>query len=152
LEIKMKIFIDADGCPVVKHTIRIAIKNKIQVMVVKNHSVHIENPNPTFVEVVTVDTSRDSADYYIANQLSEGDLVITQDYGLAAMVLAKKSYGMSQNGLIYSQFNIDQLLDRRHFNQEMRRKHKKHNSKFKKRTEEDNKKYENALREFIETH
>jgi len=145
----MKIFIDADGCPVVKHTIRIALKHKLHVMVVKNHSVHIENKNPEFVEVVTVDTSRDSADYYIANHLSPGDLVITQDYGLAAMVLAKRSVGMSQNGLLYTEFNIDQLLDRRHINQEMRRKHKKHNSKFKKRTEEDNRIFESALEDYI---
>ncbi len=145
----MTIFIDADGCPVVKNTIRIAVKNKLNVIIVKNHSVHIENPNPKLVEVVTVDTSRDSADYYIANRLSAKDLVITQDYGLAAMVLAKNAFGMSQNGMVYSQFNIDQLLDRRHFNQEMRRKHKKHNSKFKKRTNEDNVKFEKALSEFL---
>lgn len=148
----MKIFIDADGCPVVKLTMKIAIKNGLQVMVVKNHAVHIENPNPQFVEVATVDTTRDSADYYIANHMSSGDLVITQDYGLAAMVLAKNGYGMSQNGLVFSTFNIDQLLDRRHFNQEMRRKHKKHNSKFKKRTKEDDSKYEAALIDFLKQH
>lgn len=147
----MRIFIDADGCPVVKLTLKIAVKHGIQSTVVKNHAVRIENPNPKFVEVVTVDTSRDSADYYIANHLSEGDLVITQDYGLAAMVLAKKASGMSQNGLLYTDFNIDQLLDRRHFNQEMRRKHKKHNSKFKKRSKEDDDKFEAALISFLQS-
>ena len=148
----MRIFIDADGCPVVKHTMRIAIKRKIPVTVVKNHAVQIQSPNPQFVDVVTVDTSRDSADYYIANHLSSGDLVITQDYGLAAMVLAKNGHGMNQNGMVFNSFNIDQLLDRRHFNQEMRRKHKKHNSKFKKRTQADNDKYESALNAFLDAH
>jgi len=146
----MRIFIDADGCPVVKSTLRIAIKRKLKVTVVKNHAVHIENPNPSYVEVITVDTSRDSADYYIANHLSPGDLVITQDYGLAAMVLAKNGQGMNQNGMVFNSFNIDQLLDRRHFNQEMRRKHKKHSSKFKKRTKSDDDKFEKALIEFLD--
>lgn len=148
----MRIFIDADGCPVVKLTMKVAIKNGLKVTVVKNHAVHIENPNPAFVDVATVDTTRDSADYYIANHMSAGDLVITQDYGLAAMVLAKNGYGMSQNGLVFTTFNIDQLLDRRHFNQEMRRKHKKHNSKFKKRTKEDDLKFESALLDFLKQH
>lgn len=145
-----RIFIDADGCPVVKNTIRIAMKHKIAVTVVKNHAVQIKNPNPNLVDIVTVDTSRDSADYYIANHLSKGDLAITQDYGLAAMVLAKGADAMSQNGVLYTEFNIDQLLDRRHFNQEQRRKHKKYHSKAKKRTQADDSKFERALEAYLE--
>ncbi|WP_430882580.1 YaiI/YqxD family protein [Fusibacter sp. JL216-2] len=148
----MKIFIDADGCPVVKNTIRIGIKYGLKLIVVKNHAVHIENTHPEHVEVVTVDKSRDSADYYIANRLSPGDLVVTQDYGLAAMVMSKHGLAINQNGMVYSTSNIDLLLDRRHMNQEMRRKHKKHTSKFKKRTQKDNENFENALIDFIKGH
>ncbi len=145
------IFIDADGCPVVKNTVRIAIKRKLKTVIVKNHAVHIENPNPSLVEVVTVDKSRDSADYHIANRVDRHSLVITQDYGLAAMILAKGGKAMNQNGVIYSEYNMDQLLDSRHFNQEQRRKHKKYHSKAKKRTQDDNEKFERALEAFLDS-
>jgi len=148
----LRIFIDADGCPVVKNTIKIGIKFGLKLIVVKNHAVHIENKHPDHVDVITVDKSRDSADYYIANRLSPGDLVVTQDYGLAAMVLSKEGQAINQNGMLYSANNIDALLDRRHMNQEMRRKHKKHTSKFKKRTQKDNEDFENKLTEFIKNH
>lgn len=148
----MRIFIDADGCPVVKNTIRIGIKHGLKITIVKNHAVHIENTHPEAVEIVTVDKSRDSADYYIANRLTPGDLVVTQDYGLAAMVLSKNAYAINQNGMVYSVDNIDLLLDRRHMNQEMRRKHKKHTSKFKKRTQKDNEVFEAKLNAFIKDH
>lgn len=81
------IWIDADGCPVVNSTINIAKQNSIPVIVVKNYSVQL---NSDYAKIVTVDIARDSADYYIANNINSYDLVITQDYGLAAMVLAKR--------------------------------------------------------------
>ena len=117
----MKIFIDADGCPVVDVTVNIAKEMNIETIIVKNHAHHISSDYAT---VITVDLSRDSADYYIVNLLSAGDVVITQDYGLSAMVLSKNAHVVNQNGFIIDQYNIDQLLNQRHFSQEMRRKHK----------------------------
>ena len=118
---KMKIFIDADGCPVIEDTINIAKQYDLDVIIVKNYAHHIENDYAT---IITVDISRDSADFYIVNHSQNGDIIVTQDYGLAAMGLAKNSYIITQNGLIITNENIDKLLNQRHLNQEMRRKHK----------------------------
>lgn len=146
----MRIYIDADGCPVVRQTVKVAHKRNLPVTIVKNHAVQINIPTGPLLDVITVDTSRDSADYFIANRISSGDLVVTQDYGLAAMTLAKGAYGIGQNGQLYNASTIDGLLNRRHFNAEMRRKHKKNTSKIKKRTEADNLTYETALEALLD--
>jgi uncharacterized protein YaiI (UPF0178 family) len=117
----MRLFIDADGCPVVNQSVEIAKKNHIEAVIVKNHAHQIRSD---YAEVVTVDKSRDSADYYIVNHASKGDIIVTQDYGLAAMALSKQAYVITQNGLFITPVNIDQLLESRHINQVMRRKHK----------------------------
>lgn len=126
----MKILIDADGCPVVDIAVSIAKENNIETIIVKNHAHFIIND---YAKVVTVDKSRDSADYYIANNTDEGDIVITQDYGLAAMVISKKAIAINQNGLIINSSNIDNLLSTRYLNQELRKRQRKY-TKFKKRT------------------
>lgn len=115
----MKIFIDGDGCPVVNLTIKIAKSYGIKVIVVKDISHELWDDYAT---IITVDQSPDSADFYIANNITKGDIVVTQDYGLSAMALAKEALCISQNGLVISPKNIDQLLGYRHFNQELRRK------------------------------
>lgn len=141
----MKIFVDGDGCPVVDLTIQIAKSYDIDVVVVKNYCHEIFDDYAT---IITVDKSADSADYYIVNNVNEGDIVVTQDYGLAAMSLAKNALCITQNGLIITSDNINQLLERRHFNREMRRKHNKY-TKFKKRDTKSNKYFENSLRRLI---
>lgn len=130
----MKVIIDADGCPVVKSAVEISKSHDIEVLIVKNYAHQIEDDYAT---IVTVDVSSDSADYYIANHTNKGDIVITQDYGLAAMAISKGAVCINQNGLVISDDNIDSLLSRRHINREARRKDGKY-SKFKKRTNKDN--------------
>ena len=100
---------------------------------------------------MTVDRSKDRADFYIANQIEKNDIIITQDYGLAAMVLAREGICMNQNGLILSSNNIDYLLSRRHLNQELRRKYKKNFSKFKKRSKKLDQAFIKQLRFLIES-
>lgn len=141
----MKIYIDADGCPVVKLTIELAKKNGLPAVVVKNYA-HVVDSD--YAEVVTVDISRDSADYYIANRLQPGDILVTQDYGLAAMALSKKAAILNQNGLIITDFNIMGLLDRRHVNQKMRKENRVY-TKIPKRTREDDERYIEALSHLI---
>lgn len=143
----MKILVDADGCPVVKQTLKIAKNYQIAVTLVKNHAHHLESD---YAEVITVDKSRDWADFKIANLASKGDLVVSQDYGLAAMVLAKGALCINQNGVIITQDNIDRFLERRHQNQEIRKKHKKY-TKFKKRDKSQDEAFERALVGLIET-
>lgn len=143
----MQIFIDADGCPVVNLTIKIAKQYSVDVVVVKNFEHKIESDYAT---VITVDKGPDSADYAIVNRMKAGDLVITQDYGLGAMVLAKQGLCLTQNGYTIEQGNIDQLLNQRHQNQELRRKHKIYNSKPRKRSSADDDTFKKALTALLE--
>lgn len=142
----MKIIIDADGCPVVKNAVNIAKENGIEVLIVKNYAHQIEDDYAT---IVTVDISNDSADYYIVNHANKGDVVVTQDYGLSAMAISKGAICINQNGLIVSDNNIDELLGRRHVNREARRKDGKY-TKFKKRSSDDNFKFEKSFTKLIE--
>lgn len=142
----MIIFVDADGCPVVDNSIRIARKNNIHIVVVKNYAVVIKDD---YAEIVTVDISHDSADYYIANRIKPGDILISQDHGLAAMCIAKGAICINQNGFIINSDNIDGMLNRRHLNQKLRREQKIY-TKFKKRNSKANDDFEKTLRILIE--
>lgn len=141
----MRIYIDADGCPVVDETIAIAKESSLEVIVVKNYAHEI---NDLYATIISVDISRDSADFYIANAIKKGDIVITQDYGLAAMCLSKEAIPINQNGIIYSEDNIDGMLNRRYLHQQLR-KQKIYHSKAKKREAESDKNFKNSLRQLI---
>ncbi len=143
----MTLWIDADGCPVVALAARIAAKFNIEAVIVKNYSHEINSPT---ARIVTVDKVRDSADFYIANHLLSGDIVITQDNGLAAMVLAKRGLCLNQNGIRITDDTIGLLLDRRHLHQELRRKHGVHAGKAPKRSAALNDAFERALTELLE--
>jgi len=113
----MRVIIDADGCPVVRIAVACAQRHSVPVTLVCDFA-HIFNlPN---AEVITVEKGADSADYRIVNLIQTGDIVITQDYGLAAMSLAKKATVISQNGLLYTDANIDSLLMARHTSRKLR--------------------------------
>ncbi|WP_294824508.1 YaiI/YqxD family protein [uncultured Eubacterium sp.] len=107
----MKILIDADGCPVVKQAIQIAKENNIEVAIFCDTS-HIINSD--YAEVVTVSKGADSVDFALVNKVQSGDIVITQDYGLAAMVLSKGGKAITQNGMIISDSTLGLLLTTRH--------------------------------------
>lgn len=143
----LKVIIDADGSPVVSEAIEISKEYKLEVLIVKNYAHQIEDDYAT---IVTVDISSDSADYYIVNNTNKGDIVITQDYGLAAMAISKGAICINQNGLVISEENIDSLLARRHINREARRKDGKF-TKFKKRRSEDDIRFKGSFRRLIET-
>lgn len=141
----MILWIDADGCPVVSESERLAKKYKIELHVVKNIAHHIVLE---YGHVHTVDKGPDQADFFIANRLKTGDLVITQDYGLAAMAIAKGSTALTQYGQIIDRENIDYLLEKRHFNKEMRKQNGKY-TKFKKRTAEDDHRFLEVLDQLL---
>ena len=107
----MKILIDADGCPVVKQATQIAKENNIEVAIFCDTS-HIINSD--YAEVVTVSKGADSVDFALVNKVQSGDIVITQDYGLAAMVLSKGGKAITQNGMIISDSNLGLLLTTRY--------------------------------------
>jgi uncharacterized protein YaiI (UPF0178 family) len=130
----MKIIIDADACPVLKEVESVSKKYKIEVIIVKNYN-HVIRSN--YSEVISVDSCGESADLKIANITEKGDIIVTQDYGLCAMIIAKDAIAINQYGKVINSFNIDLELYKRDMNREIRMKHKKY-TKFKKRVKKDN--------------
>lgn len=114
----MKILVDADACPVKEIVVRMAKARGVPVIMVIDTSHELEDG---YSKVITVDKGIDSADYAVAGLASRDDIVVTQDYGLAAMALAKGAKAINQDGLIYTDSNIDQLLTRRYVGQKLRR-------------------------------
>lgn len=113
----MKLLIDADGCPVVRAAVDIAKKYKIACVVVCDTAHVFTLP---YAEVITVSQGSDSADYKIANMAEKQDIVVTQDYGLAAMCLSKCAVVLDQNGRLYDAQNIEGLLQARHTSKKIR--------------------------------
>ena len=103
----MKIIIDADACPVVDITVNTAKERNLECIIVCDNSHSIEKEG---AKTIVVDKGADSADCRIANLTEKGDVIITQDYGLAALVLGKGGKALNQNGLIYTDSNIENLL------------------------------------------
>ena len=130
----MTIIIDADACPVTHIAINEAKRRSFPVICVCDTS-HVSDYE--YAKTIIVDKGKDSADIALVNICSKGDIVITQDYGVASMALAKCAYALNQNGLIYSQSNIDSLMAMRHISSVERRKSSKSHIKGpKKRTKE----------------
>ena len=114
----MKILVDADACPVKGIVVRLAKQRNIPVTMLIDTSHQI---NDGYSTVVTVDKQADSVDFALMGLLSREDIVVTQDFGLAAMVLGKGARVVNQNGMIYTNDNIDKLLLERHIGQKVRR-------------------------------
>ncbi|GIO85304.1 UPF0178 protein YqxD [Paenibacillus faecis] len=114
-----RIVVDGDSCPVKAEIAETARRFGIKVLMVSSYD-HVLRESEG-VEVVQVDRSQQSADLYIANHIASGDIVVTQDYGLAALALAKSCKTMSPRGDIYHPGNIDYLLERRHYQAKARR-------------------------------
>jgi uncharacterized protein YaiI (UPF0178 family) len=113
----MKIWIDADGCPVVDIAVQVAGEFHIPACIVCDTSHYIIREG---AETLTVSEGKDAADFAILNRVRKKDIVVTQDYGLAALILAKGGYAIHPKGLIYSETNIDRLLAQRQLAQKMR--------------------------------
>ncbi len=113
----MKIFIDADGCPVVDKTVALAKKYSVECIIICD-TAHIFNKDG--VKTIVVEKGADSVDFKLVNLLSKGDIAVTQDYGLAAMCLARGALPINQNGLIYDDKNIEELLFTRYVSKKVR--------------------------------
>ena len=113
----MKIFIDADGCPVVDITVAIALKHNIECIIICD-TAHIFNKEGA--KTITVEKGADSVDFKLVNIIGKNDIAVTQDYGLAAMCLARGARAVNQNGLIYNDKNIDELLFSRYVSKKVR--------------------------------
>ena len=143
----MRILIDADACPVVRITERVAKKYSIPVVLLCDTN-HVMSSD--YSEIKIIGAGADAVDIALANLCKAGDMAVTQDYGVAAMVLAKGGYAIHQSGRIFTNENIDGLLMERHMAKKARMASSKNHLKGpKKRTSEDDKRYEASLERLI---
>ncbi|MDC3415213.1 YaiI/YqxD family protein [Aquibacillus sp. 3ASR75-11] len=117
----MNIYIDADACPVKEIVLEEAKKTNIPVTLVKSFSHFSPNEDTQGVTTIYVDTGADAADYRIMQLAKKGDIIITQDYGLASLALGKGCTVLHHKGFAYTKDNIDSLLTVRHYSAKARR-------------------------------
>jgi uncharacterized protein len=143
----MHIFIDADACPVVGIVEKTAKKYNLPVTLLCDTN-HILYSN--YSEVIVVGAGADAVDYKLISICHKGDIVVSQDYGVAAMALGKGAYAIHQSGKWYTNDNIDQMLMERHLNKKARRgSHKNHLKGPGKRTEEDDVRFAKSFERLI---
>ena len=140
------IYVDADACPVVKQVEKIAKSSNIPVVLLCDTS-HVLNSE--YSEVIVVDAGADSVDFALINRCKKDDIVVTQDYGVACMALSKKAFPIHQSGKWYTNENIDELMMVRHLSKMARMKSKSHLKGPAKRTEDDNKRFEESFQALI---
>lgn len=141
--------VDADACPVVSIVEHTARKYNIPVILLcdTNHVLHSD-----YSQVITVGAGADAVDFKLVSICKKGDIVVTQDYGVAAMILGKGAYGIHQSGKWYTDENIDQMLMERHLAKKARNAKKRHHMKGPaKRTDEDDRRFEMSLVNLILT-
>ncbi len=117
----MRIFVDADACPVKDIIQRVAAEYGIHTVFVFSTSHYSPVERYPDVEKIMVDNESQAADMAIMNKVSSGDLVITGDFGLASLVLGKRAFALSFSGKPYNADNIDALLFERHLSGVIRR-------------------------------
>ena len=143
----MTILIDADGCPVVDLTVQTAARYKVPVLILCDTAHQIEREG---AQTLVFDKGADSVDFALVNRVKPGDIVVTQDYGLASMCLAKCARVLNQNGLEYTADNIDALMLRRYENKKLLRA-EKHPKGTPKRTKDQDITYRNALERILQS-
>lgn len=142
----MKIYIDADACPVTRIAERVAKEYGIPVMLLCDTN-HVLTSDYSTVKIIGA--GADAVDIALINLCRAGDIVITQDYGVAAMALGKGAKAIHQSGKIYTDENISGLLESRHIAKVQRRKSKNHLKGPRKRTAEDDRHFEESFRNLI---
>lgn len=116
------LFIDADACPVTREALTVARRRKIPVVMIAGSAHSLDRyASREGVECVSVSQGRDAADFAIIERLSSGDVVITQDLGLAAMALGRGAQAIGPRGRVHSAATIDMELEVRHAEQVHRR-------------------------------
>lgn len=143
----MHIYIDADACPVVGIAEDIATKYNITVTLLCDTN-HVLTSD--YSEVVVVGAGADAVDYKLISICHRGDIVVTQDYGVAAMALGKGAFAIHQSGKWYTNENIDQMLMERHLNKKARRASSRNHIKGpRKRTDEDDQRFAESFEKLL---
>ncbi len=141
------ILVDADACPVVRQVEAAARKHGLQMTLLcdEHHIMYSD-----YARVRHVSSGADAVDIALMNLCRRGDIVVTQDYGVAAMALGKGAYAIHHSGKRYTDDNIDMMLMERHLAKKARRASGKHHlhgpAKF---TEEDRQRFSAAFEELI---
>lgn len=143
----MKIFVDADACPVIDIVEDIATKYNIPVTLLCDTN-HVLTSD--YSEVIVVGAGADAVDYKLISICHRGDIVVTQDYGVAAMALGKGAFAIHQSGKWYTNENIDHMLMERHLNKKARRASSRNHIKGpRKRTEEDDQRFAESFEKLL---
>lgn len=143
----MQIFVDADACPVVHIVEKIARKYNVDVTLLcdTNHTLSSD-----YSEIIVVGAGADAVDYKLISICHKGDIVVSQDYGVAAMALGKGAYAIHQSGKWYTDDNIDQMLLERHLSKKARRSSSKNHIRGpQKRTEEDDNRFLESFEKLV---
>ena len=143
----MKIIIDGDACPGISIIEKVAITRNIPVKLYCDIHHFIQSD---YIDVKIVDSGFQSVDMYVMNEAKSGDIVVSQDYGVAVICLSRKAGVINPKGYIYNEDNIQRLLEERHISQKIRRGGGK-TSKTKKRVKEDDIRLEKNLIKLIES-
>lgn len=144
---QMHIWVDADACPVVRIVEKIAEKYIIPVTLLCDTNHVLESD---YSEVIVVGAGADAVDYKLISICHKGDIVVSQDYGVAAMALGKGACAIHQSGKWYTNDNIDRMLMERHLNKKARRTSGKNHIKGpKKRTSEDDDHFSESFEKMI---
>ena len=143
----VQILIDGDGCPVVDITIRLATEFHIPCFLLCDTAHQFQRDGAV---TLVFDKGADSVDFSLVNRVNPGDLVVTQDYGLASMCLARKALPIHQDGWAYTEYNIDALMFSRHESRKLRNAGVRMKGP-KKRTSQQDQAYESFLRQLLQT-
>jgi len=141
----MRIIVDADACPGREIIEKLGKEHNLEVIMYCDLN-HVLNSD--YCSIKYVDSGFQSVDMAVANEAKSKDVVVTQDFGVAAMVLGKKAYAISPKGYVYDDENIDRLLFERHMSQKVRRSGGK-TSNPKKRSREDDERLQKNLQKLI---
>ena len=142
----MELFIDADGCPVTGIAVQLAKQYRIPCTLICDTAHELQRDGAC---TITVSKGADSVDFALVNLVRRGDVVVTQDYGLAAMCLSRGAIPIHQDGMIYTNDNIDSLL----FFRAAAKKIRNAGGRLKgpsKRTKDQDLAFESALRSLLE--
>ena len=142
----MKVLIDADACPVVDITVGLCKEFQIPCLLLCDTAHHMYRDG---AETLVFDKGADSVDFALVNRTATGDIVITQDYGVASMCLAKGAKILHQDGWEYNEYNIVGLMEQRH----VAKKHRLAGGRVKgpsKRTKEQDKAFSDAFRQLLQ--
>lgn len=142
----MKVLIDADACPVTGIAVNLCRKHSIPCILLCDtaHTIYKDG-----AETLVFDKGSDSVDFALVNRTAPGDIVITQDYGLASMCLGRGVRVLHQDGWEYTLDNISGLMEQRH----IAKKHRMSGGRMKgpsKRTKQQDAAFERALQQLLQ--